>query len=402
MDKADTVENVPKRAIQTAEILGKRWQEWIHQPPEVMEPIIAAQVDQSGHTRADVVYQLKHLADAITPESLRQWVQKSWSTSDSTLQELQPTDVVCCIHAGNLPMVGLQDMFAVALSGGFYAGKVSRRDASLMCAWLEYLKDHEPDLSERIAWSTESKSLMQKIHGSINAWIFTGNESTWDSIKHQWADQPSITESTHSTLIRRAEASIVMLEDEHESLTPSQWNALAEAMLRYQGKGCRSVGVILSAHPLSHYQHSCAMVDSLESVLIKSMHDERPILQERQMERGWCAANQIAHVWVDHLLIREAPEILFEEKESLFSPIPGVVYWVQGNEEMISSWLKNPKKGSQIQSVYTAQSTNSSKQIERISVEQLDTAQKPAIDWTPDGENPLRWLLHQPSKWCAS
>jgi len=116
MDKADTVENVPKRAIQTAEILGKRWQEWIHQPPEVMEPIIAAQVDQSGHTRADVVYQLKHLADAITPESLRQWVQKSWSTSDSTLQELQPTDVICCIHAGNLPMVGLQDMFAVVLS----------------------------------------------------------------------------------------------------------------------------------------------------------------------------------------------------------------------------------------------------------------------------------------------
>lgn len=402
MDKAEAMDSVSKPIIQRAEILGKRWQEWIHQSHEVMEPLIEAQVDQSGHTRADVVYQLKHLAEAITPESLRQWVQKSWLTTDSTLEELKPTDVVCCIHAGNLPMVGLQDMLAVALSGGFYAGKISRRDASLMCAWLSYLQDHEPYFSERMAWSTEAKTLMQRMKGSIKAWIFTGNESTWEAIKSQWAEPSPASQSTYSTLIRRAEASIVLLEDNVKPLDPSQWKALAESMLRYQGKGCRSVGLILSAHPLTHYQQSCAMVDSLESVLMKSMHDGLSILQERQMERAWCAANQIAHVWVDHLLIREAPEILFEEKESLFSTIPGVVYWVQGNEEMISSWLKNPKKAAQIQSVYTAHATHLTKQLKRTPVEQLETAQQPPIDWTPDGENPLTWLLSQPSKWCAS
>ncbi|MDR9387963.1 MAG: hypothetical protein RI513_03055 [Balneolaceae bacterium] len=403
-------------ALARAEILGRRWQEWIHQPSAEMEPLIEAQVSQSGHTRADIVFQLKHLAEAINVETLQAWVRQSWPQGVRTSSEMiepeyfesgeYPSSLVCCVHAGNIPMVGLQDMLAICLAGGFYAGKLSRRDASLMQSWLDYLRHTEPDLGQQLAWSTDAAALVQSLDRPIEAWIFTGNESTWETIQGQFGVNTGQGESQTTTLVRRAEASVAMLEDQQAALQSSELKALAESMLLYQGKGCRSVGIIVSAQPLSFYQHSCAMVDSMEAVIIESRQDKSPVSEERVMERGWCAAHQIPHIWVDHLLIREAPHYLNEPNESLFSTIPGVIYWVQGDASMVEQWLDDPRKAAQIQSIYAVNprdyaSGGSEKSVKSLpnlgieaEIEALEHAQRPPIDWTPDGQNPLAWVLN--------
>lgn len=402
-------------ALGRAEILGKRWQEWIHQPSSQMEPLITDQVSQSGHTRADVVFQLKHLAEAITVESLQAWVRQSWPNGFAKSSNLNESGIpdsmlICCVHAGNIPMVGLQDMLAICLAGGFYAGKLSRRDSALMQAWLEYLCHQEPKLGQKLAWSTDAAGLVHSLNRPIQAWIFTGNESTWEMIQKQFVADASAHDTPAATLVRRAEASIAVLDDQQSPLHSSELKALAEAMLLYQGKGCRSVGLIVSAQPLSFYQHSCAMVDSMEAVIMDSNQDESPVSEERVMERGWCAANQIAHIWVDHLLIREAPDYVFEPNESLFSTIPGVVYWVQGDRSQVEKWFDDSRKAAQIQSVYsvntrehTSQSSRnrtepSSRSRVESKTEPLELAQRPPIHWTPDGENPLSWVLNLPSQ----
>lgn len=407
-------------ALARAEMLGRRWQEWIHQPSAEMEPLIEAQVSQSGHTRADVVFQLKHLAEAINVETLQAWVKQSWPHEISTSSERiepgypesgeYPSSLVCCVHAGNIPMVGLQDMLAICLAGGFYAGKLSRRDASLMQSWLDYLRHTEPDLGQHLAWSTDAAALVQSLDRPIQAWIFTGNESTWETIQEQFGVNTGQSESHTATLVRRAEASVAVLDDQQVTLQSSELKALAESMLLYQGKGCRSVGLIVSDKPLSFYQHSCAMVDSMEAVIMESRQEESPVSEERVMERGWCAANQIPHVWVDHLLIREAPYYLHEPNESLFSTIPGVVYWVQGDISHVEKWCQDPRKAAQIQSIYAvdprdytpAGSEKSVKSFPNLGIEAeieaLGLAQRPPIHWTPDGQNPLAWILNNPSE----
>jgi hypothetical protein len=83
-------------------------------------------------------------------------------------------------------MVGLQDMLAICLAGGFYAGKLSRRDASLMESWLEFLRRTEPNLGQQLAWSTDAAALVNSLDRPIEAWIFTGNESTWETIQEQF------------------------------------------------------------------------------------------------------------------------------------------------------------------------------------------------------------------------
>lgn len=402
-------------ALARAEILGKRWQEWIHQPSTEMEPLITDQVSQSGHTRADVVFQLKHLAESITVESLQAWVRQSWPHGFAKSSELNDSGMsdstlMCCVHAGNIPMVGLQDMLAICLAGGFYAGKLSRRDSALMQAWLEYLCHKEPKLGQQLAWSTDATALVHSLNRPIQAWIFTGNETTWEAIQKQFVADSSAHDTPAATLVRKAEASIALLDDQQSPLHSSELKALAESMLLYQGKGCRSVGLIVSAQPLSFYQHSCAMVDSMEAVIMESHQDESPVSEERAMERGWCAANQIAHIWVDHLLIREAPDYLFEPNESLFSTIPGVVYWVRGDRSQVEKWFEDPRKAAQIQSVYSVNtrehtSQGSQNRVEPSSkskvdsrLEPLELSQRPPIYWTPDGQNPLSWVLNLPSQ----
>jgi hypothetical protein len=279
-----------------------------------------------------------------------------------------------------------------------------------MESWLEFLRRTEPDLGQKLAWSTDAAALVNSLDRPIEAWIFTGNESTWETIQGQFGVNTGEGESQTTTLVRRAEASVAVLDDQQAALQSSELKALAESMLLYQGKGCRSVGVIVSAQPLSFYQHSCGMVDSMEAVIMESGRDESPVSEERVMERGWCAAHQIPHIWVDHLLIREAPHYLHEPKESLFSMIPGVVYWVQGDASMVELWLDDPRKAAQIQSIYavnprdytSAGSVKSVKSLPNLGVEAefeaLECAQRPPIDWTPDGQNPLAWVLNNPSK----
>src|SRR5690606_21842965 len=84
---------------------------------QAQEGDIQVAVERSSERfhRADIMYMLQHLRTRVTADNLQQWVDQSYVESS-------PSDVLC-LHAGNLPLVGFQDVAAVWLSGHNYRGK---------------------------------------------------------------------------------------------------------------------------------------------------------------------------------------------------------------------------------------------------------------------------------------
>src|SRR5690554_976927 len=63
----------------------------------------------------DIKHQIRHLKQSLQKEHLLEWASRSGLKYNS-LKDRQ----VICLHAGNLPLVGVQDFLAVLLTGGTY------------------------------------------------------------------------------------------------------------------------------------------------------------------------------------------------------------------------------------------------------------------------------------------
>jgi hypothetical protein len=341
---------------------------WLSPDNQPLQNAISKTVEKGLFSHSDVAHAVNHLHESLRDDQLRKWYDSVNELKKSNI----PTRVLC-LHAGNLPLVGFQDLLVTLVSGAHYSGKLSRKDPYLIASFIEVLREVWVDAPADI-----STNIMHFKAKKFPVWMFSGSDASLKTLETTLINHQIIDRNAKS-LRRTAHFSAVILSKEIDSGNYARLLRvlpdLLESVMRYSGKGCRSVALIYSNVPLK---------------------DVREIMENAAQE--WVQSNKIElrneivrfrKAYNTAVGIPQADLTSHLIQESTASPDhPEIVYWlpVESPQDIKASF------GNALQTIYT----DDEDLVEAgFTLEPLHKAQKPDISWRPDGVDPLKWLLTQ-------
>lgn len=303
-----------------------------------------------GFEQTDVFHALNWVQDNLTQDKLEQWVKLNQIPSTSNKN-------VLFFHAGNLPLVGFQDVIGAVLSGVNYFGKLSKKDPFLMSGFLNNLLEVAPSLSLQFSQNVEGF-----VDLKADALVFSGSEISSKQVLNLAKEKQMISDNA-KTLIRTAHFSIAVLDEFAEN----EIYDVVESSLRYNGEGCRSTKIIMA--PFNLHDFGCEITDVVESWWIKTKRGEQNLNSAQRYYQAYYKSVEVSMMnWQSHLVVETIPN----------RQIPGLIYWIKSDERILDE-IKL-KYGNQIQSIYSKQE------------EDLFKAQNPDLNWKPDGKDLLNFL----------
>lgn len=337
--------------------------QWLQPDNNILKRAIDRTVSENLFSIEDIKHQIRHLKKSLTNSELLLWAEKSGLIANS-LSGKQ----VLCLHAGNLPLIGLQDLLAVILTGAGYAGKISKKDPYLLPSFLECCLQN--GLLKDSLWDTDLGSLRG---AQADCVLFTGSESTSKKVDES-LKKFQLAKPGASKLMRTAHFSIAYITNSR----PETMEDLTEAVFRYGGKGCRSVSLVVAPFHLN--SQKCEFTDYVESFWLKNPQHQKPSagLFHRY------AANKalgIQQAWLDDFLLEESLE---------YPDQPFILHWAKGGLEEVHLILDRYSDG--LQSVYKNDASSEHSIKTKIEFENLSQAQTPPIWWKPDNVDTIAWL----------
>lgn len=328
----------------------------------VLKTAIDRTISDSLFSFQDIKHQILALKESLNCNQLHYWANQS-----GLIDESMKGKTVLCLHAGNLPLVGIQDLLAVIMTGGKYVGKLSGKDPYLLESLLVKLKEH--GLGSDSLYDTH----LYRLKGiQADVVLFAGSERSVQAVKEKLLNLAMINSGT-PILARTAYYSIAWIHDQK----PDTMNLLMEAVFRYAGKGCRSVAAVIA--PFSFSSNSCNFTDYVESFWIKNPQLHKP--PESLYHRfALNKAIGVPQIWLDDFLIEESLKIPDENF---------ILQWITGGEEKLQEMIKKSRSG--LQSIYSTDKYVGKRIGNRV-IESLDEAQTPPIWWKPDGVDTIHWL----------
>lgn len=323
-------------------------------------------VEANLFNRHDVNFAVEHLKKTVERGDILYWVDLY-----SELSSPDDTRTILCLHAGNLPLVGFQDMLAVVLSGARYAGKISKKDPFLITSFILLLKQLNPVLGEKLGFSTELSDFAGL---KADLWMFAGSEVSLDEIKSALEKQ-HIVKSDSESLLRVAHFSMAVI---NSHITTSCLVDLVESILRYNGKGCRSVAIICSDMELSDLAEELELIG--REWLIKNRIHFNPdtLLKWRH---AYNSAVNIDQVWLGNALVQVGHPVIGHNQHVYWQPMKSL-------QDLLSLY------GSGVQQVYTSQKGDLTEfELFSDKKDYLGNSQTPELYWKPDGIDPLKWIL---------
>lgn len=341
--------------------LDETLKKWFRPDNRILKNAIDRTVSEGFFSFEDIKHQIRHLRNSVNEETLIFWAENS-KLNYNSLQDKR----ILCLHAGNLPLVGFQDMLAVLMTGGQYFGKISRKDPYLLPTFLELIQ--EIDSFNNIDWSTDLNHFKNL---NADAVLFAGSKSSASEVENKLNRMDAISKNT-PLLIRTAHFSIAIIRDNSKKTMED----LTEAVFRYGGNGCRSVAIVVAPFHLN--SQKCEFTDYIELFWMNNPQHNQPD-SSLFYRYAYNKAVDIEQAWLDHFLV--------EEHES--NPNDSfILKWIKGDFEDAERVIEKYNNG--LQSVYC-----SSQDVEIIGnrfVEPLSQAQIPPIWWKPDQIDTIEWL----------
>jgi hypothetical protein len=345
-------------------VLAKAIHNWFEDDDGYLEKAVHKTVDKGYFGLRDIQFALKALKKNISRETLDRWVEHN----DIVNNDAGGQNVLC-LHAGNLPLVGFQDILAVLLSGARYTGKISRKNPYLLPTFLNEVKKTAIWSGVDVQWSHR----LDDFEGMQNDYIlFAGSERSLPGVRKA-LDKFKLVQPDTRFLIRTAHFSLAYFDKKERDYL----NQLTEAILRYGGRGCRSVAVVVSPFSLDELR------DDLKGSARDFWKENPQFLKPEPKLLQQFAYNQAigrSQIWLKDFLLQESrpgPDMDF------------ICYWIRGDEQKAGE-LAN-EFGGQLQSVYVADQEVFIRGFEE-KTELLSEAQQPPIYWQPDGVDTLGWL----------
>jgi len=339
--------------------------DWLQPDNLFLKKTIDQTVEENLFGLEDIKHQIRHLKHSLTEENLLKWAEMT--NLDTTGLEGKN---VLCLHAGNLPLVGLQDLLATVLTGANYRGKLSKKDPYLLPTLIEKLDDHKI-IGDR-QYSTDLKDFSNK---GVDAVLFAGSEDSLNSVISNLKDL-NIVDFETPRLMRTAHFSIAFINDHNKETMED----LTEAVFRYGGTGCRSVAIVVAPFKLN--SQKCHLTDYFEIFWLKNPQHEKP---DPSLFYRFATnkALEIDQAWLNDFLI----------EERLSKPTDKfVLQWIQGDENTLKDIVDNFKDG--LQTVYATSESQMADFKNQLNTETdlLSKAQTPDIWWKPDGIDTITWL----------
>jgi len=345
--------------------LAKATENWLRDDNHHLQDAIDRTVREGYFSFEDTQYAIRAIKESITHAALEQWVERAGVAADTNHHRKN----VLCLHAGNLPLVGFQNAFATLLSGARYTGKISRKDPYLLPTFLNEVKKTGQWSDVDVQWTHRLDDFEGMPHDAI---LFAGSESSVPDVKKSIQKYNLAKEDTRY-LIRTAHFSMAYLDEKD----PEHMQKLTESILRYGGKGCRSVAAVVSPFHLDEVKQ--ALSDHARSFWLENPQKEAPApkLKQQYAYNEGIERNQL---WLQYFLIQEGGLELDQDF---------VCYWLQGDESTVAELADS--YSDQLQSVYVTDEDPAIPGWEKRT-ELLAGAQQPPIDWKPDGVDTLEWL----------
>ncbi len=332
---------------------------WLTSSGTSLVDAVEKTTNENLFARPDVIHSIQCLMKNVNADNMLDWAENLSS---------DPIDKkILCLHAGNLPLVGFQDALACLISGVDYYGKISRKDPFLLADFLEQFGGTE--LEERIHYSMDINDFAGL---EADAVTFSGSDESVPVIRHIIREK-NIARPDARYLIRTAHFSMAYLD----TFNDENASGLAEAILRYDGRGCRSVAVVVT--PVELNAISCTFTDYFESYWLKNPVHRKP--SPKTVYRfAFNKAVGKPQIILEHLII-ENNDPAFDNDD--------VISWVTGGPEKVVELAE--KYGNRLQNIYI---TGPEIQIPgaKDKIDQLQKAQCPDLNWKPDGVDILKWI----------
>lgn len=343
---------------------------WLDPSNEDLKRAIDRTLSENLFSFEDIKFQIRHLKTSLTYQNLLKWADKRSGNLPLLLNRS-----ILCLHAGNIPLVGLQDFLAVTISGLNYKGKLSRKDPWLLPTLID--KFDEYGITGERDYSTNLKDFSSS---NVDAIIFAGSESGASDVVAS-LDQYGIADSSTPKLLRTAHFSIAYITDDDKKTMED----LTEAVFRYGGTGCRSVAIVIAPFHLN--SQKCHFTDYVEAFWLRNPQLKKP---DPNLFYRYATnkALGIEQAWLDHFLIEETTD----KPDEKF-----ILHWVKGDEKTLNQVVGQFKNG--LQTIYTPSGRLpfDRADIPYVEIDKLENAQKPDIWWKPDGIDTIQWITENVS-----
>lgn len=307
----------------------------------------------TGEALAFAVNQQMHL---LTRKRLAAWAGERWAAEART---------VGVLNAGNIPLVGLQDFLAVILTGHRYRGSVSSKSPHLLPAFAA-------GVGARVGGLDASFRPAEALFAEAQAIIATGGEETGTWVEAQ-CEAHGIPEGR--LLLRGHRYSVAILDGRERA---EEREKLAEDVLLHEGYGCRNVALIWAPAGLKpdKYLEAFALFRG-----VFPAHTE--VAGTLQLQKAFLEALDVPHAYGEGLafLVSKGPP----EAQR-----PGHARWTEyGEFEAAVRWLL--AHAGEIQLV-AARPEVGRRLPGDLPVVSLGQAQRPPLNWCPDGKDTLGFL----------
>ena len=338
---------------------------WLDEENHYLADAIDRTVREGYFSLQDVRYAIDALKKSLSEKSLLEWAERATLTDENDAEG----ENVLCLHAGNLPMVGFQDALATLLTGARYSGKISRKDPYLLPTFLNEVKKTELWSDMDVQWTHRLDDFEDMRHDNM---IFAGSESSVPGVKKE-IQRLNLAKKDARFLIRTAHFSMAYIDQNNDQTIQN----LTDAILRYGGKGCRSVAVVVSPYSLDEVRGE--LKKAAKSFWIENPQHQKPAPKLKQ-QYAYNRAVECPQLWLEYFLVQEGG-IAFDQDF--------IYYWIQGDKTTAAQIADQNHE--QLQSIYVSD-TDGKIPGWNERTELLSNAQQPHLSWKPDGVDTLRWL----------
>lgn len=269
--------------IKAFDLLGQ----YIKNKPEELESAIdKAYQHNSWFNKEECQHALSAWGALLHTDKLSEWLSHYPENTHTPKK-------IGLILAGNIPMVGFQDICNVLFSGNQAYIKLSSQDTILIPHLLEKLLSFYPSLQQHIVYTERMND--------IDAIIATGSNNSAKHFEYYFGNKPHI--------IRKNRNSIAILDGTEHA---DDFVLLGEDIFRYYGQGCRNVSKLYVPHD---YNFS-PLLDALQAY--SYVADQHKYLNNYNYYKSIYLVNREHHLDTGFLLIKE--------HESLQAPL-SVIYF---------------------------------------------------------------------------
>lgn len=340
--------------IEAVARVAARWREPDH--PARAGAVARTLEAPNTFTAEAVAFAVNQQMHALTPEALAAWVGGRQAAAPVT---------VGVLNAGNVPLVGLQDLLAVLLTGHRYLGVVSSKSPHLLPAFVDALRAELPSLPAAFA---TFEALLER----AGAVIATGTDETRDAVAAACAERGIPPERR---LLRGHRYAVAVIDGRERR---QERENLAEDILLHEGYGCRNVALLWAPRGLDADPYFEAMA------VFRSVFPPHPSTPAGlKMQQAMLAAFDVPHAYgegLEFLVSRGAPEV----------QRPGHLRWVEYDDlAAVGAWLEAHRGELQL---VVARPRLAERLPAGLPVAPPGEAQRPPLDWCPDGQDPVAFL----------